>query len=59
MVKCREIATVNKEMHIDILRRLSDAVKRKRHEKYRKKNGASRKCSSTPVGFDQGFLSRE
>jgi hypothetical protein len=39
MVKCRGIATVNKEMHIDILCRLSDAVKRKRQEKYRKKNG--------------------
>jgi hypothetical protein len=39
------IATVNKEMHIDILHRLRDDVRRKRHEKWR-----------TVVGFSFGTM---
>jgi len=43
---------VNKEMYNNILRCLRDAVWGKPTEKYRQ-------CSSTPVGFGQGFLSKE
>jgi len=61
MVKCRETAAVNKEMYIDILRRLRDAVRRKRREKWRKQQlvSPSPQCSSTPVGFGQGFLRKD
>jgi hypothetical protein len=48
----KETDNLNKEMYIDILRRLRDAVRGKRLEKWRQ-------CSSTPVGFGQGFLSKE
>jgi len=47
-------ATVNKEMHSNIFRRLKDAARRKCHEKW-----PSRQCSSTPAGFGQGCLSEE
>jgi len=54
------IATVNKEMNIDIIRRLRDAVRRKRPTMENQQLGSfSRQCSSTPVGFVQGFLSEE
>jgi hypothetical protein len=47
-------------MYIDILRRLMDAVRMKRPEKWRTEFvSLSRQCSSTPVDFDQGFLSKE
>ena len=38
-------------MYSDILRRLRDAARRKRPEKWRQ-------CSSTPVGSGQGFISK-
>jgi len=48
-------------MRIDILRRLRDAVRKKRPEKMENQQlvSPSRQCSSTPVGFSQGFLSKE
>jgi len=47
-------------MYIDILRRLRDAVRNKRREKRRNEFVShSRQFSSTPVGFGQGFLSKE
>ena len=55
------LATVNKQMYIDILRRFKDAVKRKRPEK----NGEQTvgfyftTCSSAAVGFGRGFLDKE
>jgi len=48
-------------MYIDFLRRLRDAIRRKRPEKMENQQlePPSRQCSSTPVGFGQGFLSKE
>ena len=48
-------------MQIDILRRLRDAVRRKRPENMKNQQlvSPSRQCSSTPVGFGQGFLTKE
>jgi hypothetical protein len=48
-------------MYIDILRRLMDAVRRETHRKMEDKQlvSPSRQCSCTPVGFGQGFLSKE
>jgi len=45
---------VNRNMYIDILRRLRDAVIRKRPKKWR-----TRQCSSTPAGFGHIYLSKE
>jgi len=52
---------VNKEIYIDIFRRLRDAVRKKRPRKMvnRQLISLSRQCSSTPVGFGQRFLSKE
>jgi len=51
---------VNKEMHIDILRRLRDEVRRKRLKKCgTNRVSPSRPCSSTPVSFGQEFYSKE
>jgi len=51
---------VNKEMHFGILCRIRDAVRRKHPEKKDQQLvSSSRKCSSTPVSFGQGFLSTE
>jgi hypothetical protein len=49
---------MKKEMHSDILRHLRDAARRKRPdmEKRRQLVSLSEQCSSTPVGFGQGFL---
>ena len=58
-VQFKGIATVNKETFIDVLRRLRDAVRMKRTEKWRTELvSPSRQCSNTPVGFGQGFLSK-
>jgi len=48
-------------MYIDILRRFRDAVRRKRPKKTENQQlvSPSRQCSRTPVGFGQGFLSKE
>jgi hypothetical protein len=48
-------------MFIDIFRRLRDAVRRKRPEKWKKLQlvSPSRQCYSTPVGFSQGFLAKD
>ena len=51
----QEFLSCEYEMYSDIFYRLWDAVSRKRLEKLA---SLSRKCSSTPVGFGQGFLSR-
>ena len=52
------IATVNKEMYIDILSRLRLAVRRKRPDNQQSVS-PSRQCSSTPVGLGQEFLKKE
>ena len=45
-------------MYTDILRRLRDAVRSKRPDlENRQLVSVSQQCSSTPVGFGQGFLS--
>jgi hypothetical protein len=46
---------------MNILRRLRDVVRRKRSEKMEDQQlgSPSQQCSSTPVGFDQAFLSEE
>jgi hypothetical protein len=49
--------TVNKEMHIDILRCCRDGVGRKMENQ--QLVSSSQRCSSTPVRFGQGFLSKE
>jgi hypothetical protein len=56
-----DVTAVNKEMYVDILRRLRDAARKKRPQKMENQDliSPSRKCSSTPVGFDQGFLNKE
>jgi hypothetical protein len=56
-----DCAAVNKEMYVDILRRLRDAARKKRHQKMENQDlvSPSRQCSRTPVGFDQGFLNKE
>jgi hypothetical protein len=48
-------------MYIDILRRLMDAVRRKRPEKIENQHlvSHSQQCSSASVVFGQGFLSKE
>ena len=46
-----------KEIYIDILRLLREAVRKKRKKK--KLISPSRQCSSTPVGFGQEVLSTE
>ena len=48
-------------MYIDVLHRLTVAVRRKHHEKWRISSlfSSSRQCSSTSVGFGQGFLSEQ
>jgi hypothetical protein len=53
LAQFKEIVTVN-----GILRRLKDAARGKRHEKWRKKLlvSPSRQRSSTPVCFGQGFF---
>jgi len=53
--------TVNKEMYTDILSRPRDATWRKCHKKMENQQLASlwQQCSNTPVGFGQGFLSKE
>jgi hypothetical protein len=52
---------VNKEMYFDMLCRLRDAVRSKHPEKKNNQQLVSptRQCSNTPVGFGQGFLSKE
>ena len=52
------IAAGSTEINIDTLR---DAVRKKRPENYKKKKliSPSLQCSSTPVGFGQGFMSKE
>ena len=55
-----ECKTVNKEMYIDILCHLRDAVRRKIPEEWRMNSGLFlRKCPSTPFGCGEGFLSNE
>jgi hypothetical protein len=46
---------MKKEMYIDILRLLRDAARMKNQ----KLVSPSQQCSSTPVGSDQGCLSKE
>ena len=47
-------------MNIDNIRRLRDEVRRNRLDMENKELvSLSRQCSSTPVGFGQGFLSEE
>ena len=55
------IATVNKQMYIDVRRPFKDAAWRKRPEKMDSKQlvSTSRQCSSTTVGFGRGFLDKE
>ena len=50
---------MNKEIYIEILRRLGDAVRRKRVEEWRTNCSFLLRYSSTQVGFGQGFLSKE
>jgi len=52
------IATVIKEMYIDILRRLRNMVRTKRTEKMENEAlvSLSRQCSSTPVDFGKDFI---
>jgi len=52
------IATVNKEMYTDIIRRLRDVARTKRNEKIYNQAlvSPSRQCSSTPVGFGSDFI---
>jgi len=49
------IATIKKEMYIDIIRLLRDAARMTNQ----KLVSPLLQCSSTPVGFDQGCLSKE
>jgi len=53
--------TANKDVYIYILRRFMDTFRRKRPEKMENQRlvSPSRQCSSTPVGFGYGFLSKE
>jgi len=55
------ITAVNKEMNFGIIRHLTDAVRRNRPKKMEHQHlvTPSRQCFSTPVGFGQGFLSKE
>jgi len=48
-------------MYVDILRHLRDAARKKPPPKMENQDLVSppRQCSSTPVGFDQGFLNKE
>ena len=49
-------------MHVDVLRRITDADRTKRPEKNEEPTVGffpSRKCSSTPVAFGRGFLRKE
>jgi hypothetical protein len=51
--------TVNEELHIDILPHLMDTIRRKYPKmEYQQLVSTSRQCSSTPVGFDQGFINQ-
>ncbi len=52
---------MNKDIYINTLRRLRNAVRRKRPEKLSTKYlvYASRQCSSTPVRFGKERLSKE
>jgi len=54
-------ATENKEIYNDNPRGLWDAARRKDLENMENQQlvSPSRQCSSTPIGFGQGFLSRE
>jgi hypothetical protein len=53
--------TANKDVYIYILRRFMDTFRRKRPEKMENQQlvSPSRQCSSTPVGFGYGVLSKE
>jgi len=48
-------------MYLAILRRLRDAVRKKRPQKSENQDlvSPSPQCSSTPVGFGQGVLSKD
>jgi hypothetical protein len=53
------MATVNKEIYINILRRLRDVVtKTPRKMENQQLVSPSLQCSSTPVGFGEGFLKK-
>jgi hypothetical protein len=54
-------ATVNKEMYVDILRRLRDAVRRERPPKKENQQliSPSRQCRTKPAAFVQEFHSKE
>jgi hypothetical protein len=61
LVKFTEIATLNKEMYIDILRSLRVVVRRTHHKKMENQHlvSPSPKCSSTSVDFGQRFLRKK
>ena len=61
MVKFTEIATVNEEIYVDILRRFRDAVRRKHPPKMENHQliSPSRQCRTSYAAFGQEFLSKE
>ena len=52
---------MNEQMYIDILRRLMRCAQKEKLRKLENQKlvSHSRQCSSTQVGFGQGFLSKE